>query len=386
MTKRVFRPFWSYDVEATQKWLSEMAANGYHLQELGWGSVFVFAVKEPQNIRYYIDYKSTEGELSATLSSAGWSRVLQIGNWSVLANANAADDITMFPQRSNALLSRNQIIMFVTGFFAITHFFVFILFGQIWRLVAQITNTFVPSPFWSVHILFYGWAYYSFIKLYIANKYLEQESGVGTKIIVEYPSDPECAKGRGDRLIRRYKPGWMYAPDKLEHWLETMEARGYNLCRINPMGTMFYFVKGNPRKVAYHADFNNRADAGYFQIHQDAGWKILFSNSSFPVSWTILSREYREGKEKPQIYSDASDSLKRAKKIAVTYSAIFMPMVILYAASIVQQLNAISPDQPFRTGTIILFSISILAFGSFTVRTWFFYRRLKNRSGSGSNA
>ncbi|MBS4022790.1 MAG: DUF2812 domain-containing protein [Dethiobacter sp.] len=42
MTKKVFRPFWSYDVQATDKWLTAMAAKGYHLQSLVKGSFFIF--------------------------------------------------------------------------------------------------------------------------------------------------------------------------------------------------------------------------------------------------------------------------------------------------------------------------------------------------------
>ncbi|EEG78483.1 DUF2812 domain-containing protein [Dethiobacter alkaliphilus] len=384
MTKKVFRPFWSYDVESTQKWLSEMAAKGYHLQALEWGGMFVFAVNEPQSITYFIDYKSNP--LSESLKEAGWFQVLKSGNWTVLGNANPAAEVHTFPIRSNALLSRNQIIMYVTGFFAVTHFILFFLTGLISRILTQIPTTFVPSPFWSVHILFYSWVYYSFIKLFITNKSLEQESGEGVTFTPEPYSDPECAALSPDRLIRRFKPGWMYAPDKLEHWLETMEAQGYNLCRIDPMGSMFYFMKGKPRRVAYHADFNNKPESGYFQIHQDAGWKIRYSRTSFMESWTILSREYREGEEKPQIYSDASDSLQRAKKVAVTYSAFSMPLVIIYGGFILQQINAIRLDQAYRTDTIFLFGMSIIIFGSFTVRSWLFYRRLKNRICTHNNA
>jgi hypothetical protein len=385
MTKKVFRPFWSYDVQATEKWLSAMAAKGYHLQALKRGSIFVFIAGEQKNATYFIGYRKLAGNpLAASLQDDGWFNVSSRGKWVVSANENPVEQIKIYPLRDDGFLSRNRTIMYITGFFAITHFFMFFILNLL--RFADFTTTFVPSPFWAVHVLFYTFVYYSFIKLYFANKRLKYERGEKENISANLSPDVEEAYQRHGRLIKRVKLGWMYDPDKLERWLEQMEEQGYNLYRVGWSGTVFYFVEGKPRQVKYYADFHNKTDDSYFHIHQDAGWKVVFTRSSIFEQWTILSREYQKGEDKPQLYSDTSDVLQSARRVAVTYSAIFVPMIMIYGASIALQINAmLTYDRPFSSTPIILFGISILLFGSMTVRTWLYYRRLRDRLSTESD-
>lgn len=358
-----------------------MAAKGYQLQELVKGGFFVFTAGNPQHVTYFIGYRKAAGDpLSASLQNDGWFDVISCSKWYILANANHVEQIKTHPLRNNDLLSRNRTIMYITGFFAITHFFMFIVLNLL--RFADFTTTLVPSPFWAVHVLFYTWVYYSFIKLYLTNKKLEQGND-NEEIISTHPSpDVEEAYQRHGRLIKKVKLGWMYAPDRLERWLEQMEDQGYNLYRVGWSGIVFYFVKGKPRQVKYCADFHNKTDDSYFHIHRDAGWKIVFTRSSFFEQWTILSREYQKGEDQPQLYSDTSELLQSARRVAVTYSSLFVPMIILYGASIALQINTmLTYDTTMRTTPIILFGISILIFGSMTIRTWLYYRRLRNRLG-----
>jgi hypothetical protein len=43
----------------------------------------------------------------------------------------------------------------------------------------------------------------------------------------------------------------------VKEWLETMEIQGFNLYRMSRTGNAFYFVKGQPQKIKYCADFQN---------------------------------------------------------------------------------------------------------------------------------
>jgi len=378
MTKKVFRPFWSYDVEATEKWLSAMAAKGHNLQSLMKGSFF-FTAGNPQHVTYFIGYRKAAGDpLSASLQNDGWFDVMSHSKWYILVNANHVEQIKTYPLRDDGILSRNRTIMYITGFFAITHFFMFFVLNLL--RFEDLTTIFVPSPFWAVHILFYSWVYYSFIKLYLTNKRLEQKSGEKENFSDHQSSDVEEAYQRHGGLIKKVKLGWMYAPDKLERWLEQMEEQGYNLYRVGWSGTVFYFVKGKQRLVKYCTDFHNKTDDSYFHIHRDVGWKVVFTRYSVFEQWTILFREYQKGEDKPELYSDTSDLLQNARRVAVTYSAIFVPMIILYGASIALQFNTmLTYDTTMRTTPIILFGMSILIFGSMTIRTWLYYRRVRNR-------
>lgn len=133
---------------------------------------------------------------------------------------------------------------------------------------------------------------------------------------VKFNKDEEKKLKRSGRLIVKWKIGWVYAPDQLEKWLEGMEEQGHNLYRVSDSGAVFYFMKGESRRVSYCADFKHRADRSYFNIHREAGWEIVFISSSLFQKWVVWSLDYLEGEERPQLYSDRFNQLKLARRIA----------------------------------------------------------------------
>jgi hypothetical protein len=94
MTKRVFRPFWCYDVIATEQWFADMAASGLLLQSANLKKrVFTFIEAEPQKIIYRIDYDKDGRGLSQTLTGYGWGAVATSRQWVIYANKGGiADD------------------------------------------------------------------------------------------------------------------------------------------------------------------------------------------------------------------------------------------------------------------------------------------------------
>ncbi|WP_257143964.1 DUF2812 domain-containing protein [Bacillus sp. AFS002410] len=181
-------------------------------------------------------------------------------------------------------------------------------------------------------------------------------------------------------MIVKRKFGWMYAPDQLERWLVNMEELGFNLYRVGKTETAFYFIKGEPRKVSYCADYQNISNEGYFDIHKEAGWKNIFTSYSSIQKWTIWSREYQKGEVSPRIYSDKTHLLKHAKKVAVSYTSWTIPLIIMYIYIFIQDLNTLNYFHP--KGIIlnmVLFLVVALLFGINTVRTWFYFLRLRNQ-------
>ncbi len=130
---------------------------------------------------------------------------------------------------------------------------------------------------------------------------------------------------------------------------------------------------GSPRKVSYCADYQNISDTSYFDINRDAGWKSVFMSSSSLQKWTIWSREYAEGEKRPQIYSDKSHQLKQARKVAISYTSIFFPIVIIYGFILVDIFTHKASDIKL----MIIFLINFLLFGSYTIRTWLYYMRIR---------
>ncbi|WP_438347033.1 DUF2812 domain-containing protein [Paenibacillus sp. FA6] len=399
MIKKIFRPFWSYDVSKTEEWLSSMAEKGYCFVKLNRGTrCFFFKKGDPKRITYRIGYDKIQADsLSRALIDDGWMKILQSGHWYIISNENPLEEIKTSPVREG-IIKHNRVIMYIFGSILIymttmTIFFVTIISLTIFSS-EDASFTVVKSPFWIITYFYMGavlslWilTIYSVVKINKTNKKLISENIQQNKFYGMDHDEGRLSKHeekqlkRSGQIVVKRRFGWIYAPDKLEEWLETMEEQGYNLVRMSKLGTTFYFRVDRPRKVSYCADYQNITDNSYNDIHRDSGWKSVFiSNSSFQ-KWSIWSREYSEGEDRPQLYSDKSHHLKHARRIAITYSCLFLPLIIIYIVNIRLNMelefnNGFDKIQIMSMISLMLVSLTI---GSSLVRTWLYYRRLRKR-------
>jgi hypothetical protein len=177
---------------------------------------------------------------------------------------------------------------------------------------------------------------------------------------------------RSGQLVVKRKFGWMYAPDKLEKWLEKMEELGFNLYRIGNGGTVFYFIKGSPRRVRYCAEYQNLSDKSYFDFLRETGWNQVYRSYSSIQRWTIWSCEYADGEKRPQIYSETSHQLKHARRVAMVYTMMFLPIVVLYIF-----MGLFLNNLPKMN--MVIYLLCIFVFGSYIVRIWLYYIRLRKQ-------
>lgn len=397
MTIKIFRPFWSYNVQKTEEWLSTMADKGYELVDINRGTRYFFFQKvEQRKIMCRIGFdKIQTNSLSKVLIDDGWEKVLRSGNWYVTTNEKPLEQINTFPVREGIIKHNKKIFyIFACVLIYLTAIAVFNLTIRAIIFFNDIPSHFVESPLWiltyfstGVGVALWVLALYSVIKINKTNKKLigenieRKELKGKDQIERKLSKDEEKQLRRSGQLIVKRRFGWMYAPDKLEKWLEEMEEQGLNLYRVSRTGTVFYFTIGSPRKVSYCADYQNITDEGYFEIHKDAGWKRVFTSNSFLQKWTLWNREYSMGEEPPQIYSDKSHQLKHARRVAITYSCMFLPLVIVYILIIgsnIQRMFNYNLDK-MQIINMILFVLLILTFGSYSIRTWLYYRRLSKR-------
>ncbi|CAH2713069.1 hypothetical protein BACCIP111895_00202 [Neobacillus rhizosphaerae] len=400
MIKKVLRPYWSYDVQKTEKWLSSMAEDGYFLVKVNrLTRCFFFQQGEPKKLMYRIGYDKMQGEsLSKGLIAEGWTKVLRTGNWFVTVNEKPLEQIKTSPVREG-IIKHNRIIMYIFGgivlYFSIMAVFFLSIFGLI-LFSADSQVEVEESPYWIFTYLYFGaviatfaLSLYSVIKIHRTNKKLMNEKINRDEFFGKTQGEKKLSKveerqlKRSGQLVKKRKLGWMYAPDKLEKWLEKMEEEGYNLYRVSKAGTTFHFLIGHPRKVSYCADYQNIADESYFDIHRDAGWKSVFSSLGSLQKWSIWSREYSEDEERPQIYSDKTNQLKHARKIAIAYTCLFLPLIIAYLFNLCLGLEMISHHKldKLQIFSMVIMLIAILSFGSYSIRTWMYYRRLTKQVG-----
>lgn len=399
MIIKIFRPFWSYDVQKTEEWLASMAQKGYELIRINrLTRYFYFQQSEQKAATYRIVFdKVPKQSLSKGLLNFGWTKVLQSSKWVVTMNRLPLEQIRTFPDREG-IVKHNKKIMYI--FMGILIYLMVALLNVI--LISMIAMSvsefghfnvfngpygFIPATALGLSMILCFFTVYSLITLNKTNQRLTGEfiqpnkkNGQGTSFLKDRLSKNEEKRLKSSgQLVMKWKLGWMYAPDRLEEWLEGMEEKGYNLYRVGKTGTAFYFKKGNPRKVCYCADLQNTADSNYFNIHTDSGWVCLYHSSSWSQKWVLWGQEYVPGEAKPQIYSDKLNQLKLARRVALTYSAMFLPLTILYMyiIGLNVRLSSYSNLDRLQIINMILYAILILMFGSYVSRTWLYYNRLR---------
>ncbi|MFA9556981.1 DUF2812 domain-containing protein [Evansella sp. AB-rgal1] len=402
MIKKVFRPFWSYDVIKTEEWLSSMSEQGYHFTGLKRHTrQFYFQYGDPDTFTYEICFdKYQSSQLPKALIEDGWDKVFQSKSWFVISNKKPRKEIKTSSVREN-IIKRNRINYYI--YCGLLAYFIMIAFiNSMFLIPAYISSEgieVVESPLWAVTYTLFGLyialiviSIYSIWKIGKTNKQLINEMNVPNDVLDTNRTSMGMIVSREEKrrlqqqtntLIKKRKLNWMYSPDKLEKWLEDMEEQGYNLYGVNRLGTVFYFQKGKPRMMSYCTEYQNFAKESSFSIHEDVGWKHVFSTKYSMQKWTIWSQEYTKGDEKPEIYSDQSTRLKQAKKIASSYSLLFLPLVLMYVYILYSSIDMmIRRDIDIYTINginVILFALLILIFGSNVAKTWLYYLRLKNK-------
>lgn len=387
--KKVHRPLWSYDVQKTEEWLAKMAEQGLIFEKLNrWTRCFYFQEREPEARVYRIAYeKMNSPALPKTLQAEGWEKVEAAGKWEFTSNRQPESTIRTSPVR-DGIVRYNRFLTYL--FFAMLFYFGIILMNFTAAMftgwVLEGGRNIVESPLWIVTYLFMAlvlgsviFGIYSIVKITRTNRQLQGTKNVEAVSPSEHlDRQTEKELKRAGRLVRKLKFAWIYSPDKAEQWLESMEQKGLQLHRINKIGNVFYFIKGEPRRIAYRVDYQSGPTESYFAIHREAGWNEKFTSFSNLEKWTIWSKAYEEGEERPQLYSDRSSRLKHAKRIAITYTAFFFPMVAFYIYFIIGIVSRAETIQDwFIWNSGGLFMIAILIFGTFIFRTWAYYGRLR---------
>lgn len=386
--KKMYRPFWSYDVEKTEDWLSQMANNGRVFEKLNrWTRCFYFNEGAAESRIYRIAFdKLKSPTLASTLQNDGWKMALLAGKWQISTNRQPEETIKNSPSR-DGIVKHNQTITYV--FFGLLFYLLSILIAPISLAFSYIFTDDViiveESPYWIFTYFFFalviglvGLGIYSIIKITKTNKNLRNPLILETlQKSKRFDKQQERELKRSGHRVSKIRFAWMYSPDKLENWLESMEQRGFNLYRVNQIGMIFHFITGDPRRMAYKVDYQRQPPASYFSIHKEAGWSNCFNSISNLEKWTIWSQEYKQDQERPQLYSDDSTQIKQAKKMVLTYTAFFLPFTLLYLYFLFNSLNHQTELSQWLSWGTFAFILCITIYGSLLVKLWTYYMRLK---------
>lgn len=167
------------------------------------------------------------------------------------------------------------------------------------------------------------------------------------------------------KKVFKWWPAWK--PEKMEAWLEEMEANGWRLVQVKWSATRFYFEKGEPRKVRYCLDYQTEKDASYARLFQDSGWEMTYTNGM----WYIWKMPYSA--ERPEIYSDLDSLIERNKRLMNLFGLI----ALIQVPAIVVNMERLRDYPVFAL--VYVFLIGMLGYGFFRTRNTNI--RLKKRSG-----
>jgi len=410
MGKVIFKPFWSYDIVKTERWLASMHAKGYALERNNFAArLFYFKEAERADYYYRIVYeKNSNGNISPSLLNGGYDKVCWSKNYYVLRtntqNPQVAPSYIGFLDKNRKLKFAVGIVLLVLICMAVFPL-LFIAFLIVIIIASAVSgNLNVTSDELGVEpsvevasdsiqpiqvmgivmelaiVVVLIWLIYTYFKLRSSNKQLSWLCGDKLNLSFTIPREnllskaAERALKREKKLVKKRRLAWFYAPDKAEIWLEKMESKGYNLYRMSKIGNSFYFIKGEPRAVKYCVDYQKKANPQYFNLNTENGWKLIFTSISRIQSINVWSQAYTD--TLPLFYSDKESKLKHAKRFALTYSICFFPICILYVFII--YMNVVSLDFNLFSFINLIYLLILFEFGFFATRTILYYLRIKN--------
>ncbi|HHT47503.1 MAG TPA: DUF2812 domain-containing protein [Firmicutes bacterium] len=324
MAKRVFRPFWSYDVTATEQWLADMAASGLLLQAANFKKrVFTFIEAEPQKIIYRIDYDKEGRGLSQTLTGCGWGMVATGRQWVIYANKDT--EVSLFPQRDRVIAKTRSLAQSSAVLLGFVGVFLLISTGitasAIWGSgKAEYASAPYPIldyfPYFLIilNISFFTWVIYMFIKTRKSLKHFSAASGFSVDpTLADFPNQWVQVPGDLSGLIKKKKLFWIYNLERTMDWLETQAGKGLLLKQIR--NNSFFFEKTEPKHLKYFFDTQQSINEGYFDIHLKAGFNLLYDSRLQFGRLLLWSKQYSPGEPAPKMYTDKKEHLASARRL-----------------------------------------------------------------------
>ncbi|WP_391201735.1 DUF2812 domain-containing protein [Psychrobacillus sp. L4] len=367
-----WRPFWSFDVEKTEYWLSTNAAVGKRLVDVKlFSRVFVFEESDSKQLVYQLIFDKSQNSLPSGLVDSGWEDSLVKGNWKFVMNDR--DTIRAYSSREG-IMKRNRVhLLLLTGlsFLYVFQLFPFVI-AMLTLLFAPGKENFVASPLWSLTILYFmqviGVIIFTF---YMTRKLRAFERKFFSSAVVKGESN--------EGTFSKWRFGWVYAPDLLENWLSNMAEEGNHLVRVNKKWSAFIFEKDTPKLVSYVQDFQWKTAPEYFDVHKSAGWKLRFTSNSWLFKYSIWEKEYKLGEKKPRFTYNSTEKKAQERKVIIASSLLISYLLaILLFAIWIQFLN----NRAFDKSLLQQIIIGLLIISSFSpifilIRTFLYALRMR---------
>lgn len=377
-------PFWFFDVIKTECTLEKLSGEGLYVT--GFSPVSgVFTLKEGE--KRAVRYRICRGEaMPKGLTASGWRQAAAKGKYYIAVNDDP--DISAVPDY-RSWKTANRAILFIL--FLIFCFTFGYCLGAMAGSEGEVLTELAAHGDFIAHLAVSLVTLAIFIYFLTVNrKFVKYEkdlglTGVGAiKTIPKenfiYTPEEEKRMAKSGEMIKKVPIGWFYAPDKAEEMVEKMAREGFKFYRFNPLGTVFYFIKSEPCRLRFVVDYQNEASDEYFAAALDDGWKLEFTSAVRMGSFIIWSKEYGEGEDIPEFYSDKADTVSRARRTALVMGfpmVVFAALFVVFAVTI-PGMNGGTPDE---VGIMLCIAYLIIAaeYSVFGIKSIGYYRRIRKK-------
>lgn len=366
-----WRPLWSYDVDKTEQWLSDMAAEGKQFINFNrWTRMFSFQEGTFRNNKdYQFVYEKSDYVLPEVLKQSGWEVALTDGNWHIARNE--LEDVRVYPSREG-VLKRNRlhttVLTGISYLYAIQLLTFTIAMFAILFSSAEVTDG--SNPLW---ILTFTYFLQVIVVIWLAIHSTRKLRAFERKYFDTAVDDVDVV----GETFGKWRPNWFYSPDLIEKWLSDMAAKGNHF--VDLFGTRFRFERGAPKRVAYVHDFQLKAGSNYYDIHKSAGWQLKYTTPYSFIKHALWMKEYDVGEEKPQLTYDVAEKKAKVRKVLLMNMGIAILFVMFYgfifktSFSSYQNIGWSPPGIYFMGIFVMAFSMPI----TILIQTIRYYLRMK---------
>jgi len=371
MIKKVFRPFWSYDIIATEQWLMKMAASGYILRSVNFFcKIFVFEKSQCLNMNYRILFDKSQNRFTETLKNSGWSISAQNSKWAILENKT--ENIPYYPQRVNIIERANKItkissiaLGILGTYFAFTLILDLIFFTIL--IKDSVSVEYVPAPYPILDLVKYIVPIVNIaIILWLIIIFVKSKGSI-KKLEAEYKTNgplENIQETDASNIIKIKKTFAFFNYEKLMVWLEAQAQSGLILNSIKRNN--FYFRKDIPKTIKFFIDIQKKLTPDYYEINKQAGFNLVFDSKVAYGRIIIWSKEFKENEAIEELYSDKTERLNCAKKLLINKLIFSIPFLLIGFMQIYIGLNSIfvmrMNEVMWMIPTFLWFFILVLSF------------------------
>jgi hypothetical protein len=144
---RKFKWFWAWQDEAEEEWLRDMSKNGWHLDRIGFPTVYTFEAGEAQDFVYRLDYRSyykmDKEDYLQLFNDAGWEYVEEMAGWHYFRQAaRSGEDLEIYTDSESKIGKYVRLLAFL-GILMLPLFFAIISLSRApysWISVIRVFN------------------------------------------------------------------------------------------------------------------------------------------------------------------------------------------------------------------------------------------------------